>query len=46
MKWYDIDKLKKHHKKYASLVQLLEERVPEKRIKEVEKKLNAILNGI
>ena len=40
------EELKKHHKKYASLVQLIEERVPEKRIKEVEKKLNAILNGI
>jgi hypothetical protein len=40
------EELLKHTKKYKSVVDMIEERVPEQRIKEVELKLNQVINGL
>jgi hypothetical protein len=42
----ELEKIKSNNKKYSSLVSLIDNRVPEQRLNEVEKKLNAIVNGI
>ena len=40
------EELSKHTKKYKSVVELIEKRVPEQRLKEVERKINHLINGL
>jgi hypothetical protein len=40
------EELSKNTKKYKSLVDLIEKRVPEQRLAEVEKKINHLINGL
>jgi hypothetical protein len=39
-------KERKYDKKYKSIVALIEERVPEKKLNELELKLNQVINGL
>ena len=39
-------KERKYDKKYKSIVALIEERVPEKKLNELELKLNHVINGL
>ena len=40
------EELSKHTKKYKSVVDLIDKRVPEQRLKEVETKINHLINGL
>ena len=40
------EELSKHAKKYKTVVDLIDKRVPEQRLKEVEVKINHIINGL
>jgi hypothetical protein len=40
------EELSKHATKYKSVVELIEKRVPERRLQEVEKKINHLINGL
>jgi len=40
------EEISKRTKKYKSVVDLIEQRVPEQRLKEVEKKINHLINGL
>jgi len=40
------EELSKHTKKYDSVVEMIEKRVPEQRLKEVEQKINHLINGL
>lgn len=40
------EELLKHTKKYKSVVDLIDKRVPEQRLKEVETKINHLINGL
>jgi len=40
------EELSKHTQKYKSVVEMIEQRVPEQRLQEVEKKINHLINGL
>ena len=41
-----LETVKKQHKRHKNIIGMIDERIPEERLQEVERKLNSILNGM